>query len=56
MTPEQVALVTTTAQHLIPRLDAVAEDFYRRLFSAEPGLRVMFTNDPACNGRSSPTS
>lgn len=46
MTPEQVAIVSTSADALRTRMGAVVDDFYRRLFAADPGLRGMFTSDP----------
>lgn len=46
MTPEQMALVSDSARALRSQLPAVARDFYRRLFAADPGLQAMFTDDP----------
>src|SRR5215204_6252976 len=46
MTPEQIALVETTLDDLLPRLDAVAEDFYARLFAADPEISDLFFGDP----------
>ncbi|WP_405097929.1 globin domain-containing protein [Micromonospora sp. NBC_01412] len=46
MTPEEIALVRAGAEALRPNLSAVAQDFYRRLFAADPELRTMFTSDP----------
>lgn len=45
MTPEQVAMVQRTTERLRPRLDDVADDFYRRLFGARPEVRPMFPDD-----------
>ncbi|MBB5867841.1 hemoglobin-like flavoprotein, partial [Allocatelliglobosispora scoriae] len=46
MTPEEVELVRSGAEALRPHLPVVAQDFYRRLFAADPALRTMFTSDP----------
>lgn len=45
MTPNQIALVKSTFIHAIPVSDAVAADFYARLFAGSPGLRHMFPHD-----------
>ena len=47
MTPEEVAGVQATMDRLAPRLDAVADDFYRRLFEVRPDLRSRFPDDIA---------
>jgi hemoglobin-like flavoprotein len=47
MTPEQIALVERTVVAAEPVMDAVAADFYRRLFAADPALEELFTTDPA---------
>jgi hemoglobin-like flavoprotein len=47
MTPEQVALVARTLEAVRRDLDAVAGDFYRRLFLADPTLTKLFKTDPA---------
>jgi hemoglobin-like flavoprotein len=47
MTPEQIAVVERTVVAAEPILDAVAADFYRRLFAADPALEELFTTDPA---------
>jgi nitric oxide dioxygenase len=44
MTPEQIAIVETTAASLV--LDDLAADFYRRAFDGDPALADMFTTDP----------
>jgi hemoglobin-like flavoprotein len=46
MTPEQIALVEHTLDEVLPRLEAVAEDFYVRLFAADPEIRALFLGDP----------
>ena len=45
MTPDQIELVEDTVASL--DLDALAADFYRRAFAADPALSAMFTTDPA---------
>jgi nitric oxide dioxygenase len=47
MTPEQITLVQSSFAGLGPRVPAVAAEFYRVLFLADPDLRPMFTTDPA---------
>jgi hemoglobin-like flavoprotein len=47
MTPEQIALVERTLRAAAPVMDAVAVDFYNRLFAADPALRELFGGDPA---------
>jgi hemoglobin-like flavoprotein len=45
MTPEQIVLVEETLGAI--DLDALADDFYRRAFAADPAVAAMFTTDPA---------
>jgi hemoglobin-like flavoprotein len=45
MTPEQIAAVEETLADGGLDLDAVAADFYRRLFAAEPGTAALFDAD-----------
>jgi hemoglobin-like flavoprotein len=45
MTPGQIALVEETLASV--DRDALAVDFYRRAFAADPLLSTMFTTDPA---------
>ena len=45
MTPGQITLVEETLAEI--DLDAVAADFYRRAYEADPSLAAMFTTDPA---------
>ena len=45
MTPDQIALVEDAVASL--DLDALAGDFYRRAFVADPALSAMFTTDLA---------
>ena len=47
MTPEQIGLVEQTLGEIMPVLDRIAADFYRRLFAADPALAGMFTRAPA---------
>ena len=44
MTPGQIVLVEQTLATV--DLDALAADFYRRAFAADPSLAAMFTSDP----------
>ena len=44
MTPAQIAAVERTFAGL--DLDALADDFYRLAFAADPGLLSMFVTDP----------
>ena len=45
MTPDQIALVERTVATV--DLEALADEFYRRAFAADPALSAMFTSDPA---------
>lgn len=47
MTPEQINLVKSTFVYALPISDAVAGDFYGRLFAACPHLRKLFATDMA---------
>ncbi|MET0373530.1 MAG: globin domain-containing protein [Rhizorhabdus sp.] len=47
MTPDQIALVKSTFVYAIPISDAVATDFYDRLFASCPHLRAMFAKNMA---------
>jgi hypothetical protein len=44
-TPRQIALVAESLESL--DLDALADQFYRRVFAGGPALAAMFTSDPA---------
>jgi hemoglobin-like flavoprotein len=48
MTPEQIGLVEASLDRVRPRPDAVASDFYARLFAAHPELAALFSGDPGC--------
>ena len=46
MTPEQLALVQSSYAALGADAPAMAVDFYRRLFAADPSTRALFTDGP----------
>ena len=56
LTPEQITLVQTTIGASAPRVDALAADFYVRLFAADPSLVALFSRIRPCIRASSPTS
>ncbi|WP_171074142.1 globin domain-containing protein [Nonomuraea basaltis] len=45
MIPEQVTIVTRGIAELRPRLEEIADDFYRRLFDRHPELWPLFPTD-----------
>lgn len=45
MTPEQVALVQSTWQKVVPIAGTVADMFYDKLFELAPDVRAMFPDD-----------
>jgi hemoglobin-like flavoprotein len=51
MSPEQVDLVQRTWRSLMPIKDTAAELFYGKLFSLDPGVRALFSNDLKDQGR-----
>ena len=51
MSPEQVDLVQRTWRSLMPIKDTAAELFYGKLFSLDPSVRALFTNDLKDQGR-----
>ena len=51
MSPEQVELVQKTWRSLMPIKDTAAELFYGKLFSLDPSVRTLFTNDLKDQGR-----
>jgi hemoglobin-like flavoprotein len=46
MTPEQLALVRTSYATLGSDATAMADEFYARLFAADPSARELFTDGP----------
>jgi hemoglobin-like flavoprotein len=46
MTPEQLELVRSSYAALGDERRAVARDFYRRLFAADPAVEELFGDDP----------
>jgi hemoglobin-like flavoprotein len=51
MTPENIALVKTSWQQVVPIQKAAAELFYGRLFELDPSLRPLFRGDMTEQGR-----
>ena len=51
MTPEQIELVQRTWRSVLPVRDTAAELFYGKLFSLDPGIRTLFSNDMQDQGR-----
>lgn len=51
MSPEQISLVKSTFVYALPISEAVAGDFYGRLFAACPHLRRLFPADMAAQRR-----
>jgi len=51
MTPEQIELVQRTWRSILPVGDTAAELFYGKLFSLDPSVRSLFTNDLKDQGR-----
>jgi hemoglobin-like flavoprotein len=51
MTPEQVILVQTSFERVLPIASQAAVLFYRRLFELDPALRALFKGDMAEQGR-----
>jgi hemoglobin-like flavoprotein len=45
MTPDQIALVQTSFQKVVPIKDQAGELFYSRLFTLDPSLRALFPED-----------
>ena len=45
MTPEQVSLVQSSWQQVVPIKDQAAELFYQKLFELDPKLKTLFKND-----------
>ncbi len=51
MTPDQIALVQTSWQQVVPMKDQVAQLFYQKLFELDPKLETLFKNDITQQGR-----
>ena len=51
MTPENIALVKSSWQQVLPIQKAAAELFYGRLFDLDPSLRLLFRGDMTEQGR-----
>ena len=45
LTSEQIDLIRDAFERIAPRREAFAEDFYDRLFSLQPALRLLFSED-----------
>jgi hemoglobin-like flavoprotein len=51
MTPDQIVLVKTTWQKVLPIRDTAAELFYTKLFTLDPALKPLFKSDIKEQGR-----
>lgn len=51
MTPQQVLLVQTSWQKVVPIKEKAAELFYAKLFELDPALKPMFKGDMVEQGR-----
>lgn len=51
MTPEQVALVQTSWEKVVPISDKAAELFYGKLFETDPALKPLFSGDMTEQGK-----
>ncbi len=51
MTNEQITLVQTSFQQVVPIADLAAHLFYARLFDLDPGLEPLFQSDIAEQGQ-----
>lgn len=51
MTPQQIELVQTSWQKVVPIKDKAAELFYGKLFELDPALKPMFKGDLEEQGR-----
>jgi hemoglobin-like flavoprotein len=51
LTPEQIALVKSSWQQVLPIQKAAAQLFYERLFELDPSLRPHFRGDMSEQGR-----
>jgi hemoglobin-like flavoprotein len=51
MTPQQISLVTSTWQNVIPIRETAAGLFYGKLFELDPSLQTLFKGDMKEQGR-----
>lgn len=51
MTPQQISLVKTSWQKVLPISDKAAELFYGKLFEMDPTLEPLFSGDMTVQGR-----
>mgnify|MGYP001501900696 CR=1 FL=1 len=51
MTPEQISLVQTSWQKVVPIKEKAAELFYGKLFEMDPALKPLFKGDLTEQGR-----
>lgn len=51
MTPEEIHLVKTSWQNVLPIADQAAESFYSRLFEIAPEVTRLFKGDMRAQGR-----
>lgn len=51
MTPQQISLVKTSWQKVLPISDKAAELFYGKLFEMDPALEPLFSGDMTEQGR-----
>jgi hemoglobin-like flavoprotein len=51
MTPQQILLVQTTWQKVLPIGDTAAEMFYAKLFAMDPAVRALFKGDMKEQGK-----
>ena len=51
MTPDEIERVRATTQRVAAGMEAVADDFYSRLFTRRPDLRAIFPDDLSAQRR-----
>jgi len=51
MTPQQITLVKSSWQKVMPIRDTAAELFYNRLFTLDPAVKPLFKGDMQAQGR-----
>jgi hemoglobin-like flavoprotein len=56
MTPEQITLVKTSWNQVVPIKDKAAELFYGKLFELDPTVKPLFTSDIVEQGKKLMTS